>query len=323
MSDGTPNPHHRPQLSAAIAGNFPLDESIILALPESSKLLSAHHHRTSAWASTGRIKTEQSDGTQTQYFIKCIAGAHGRSMMEGEYHAMTELYNSMSNFVPKPYTWGKYQGEKTYFFLSEFIDFNNSLPEPNQLGLKLAQLHQTSSSPTGKFGLQVTSYQGQTSQSVAWEKSWTTFFTSLLRHVIELDLKINGSLDNLELLEGRLILHVIPRLIGLLEKDGRSIKPCLVHGDLWEGNIGTSSITSDLYIFDAGAYYAHNEMELGQWRCNYNKIHDRVYTETYLQHFGVSDPKEEWDDRNRMYCIYFNVLYSVNHTAQGTAARQQ
>jgi protein-ribulosamine 3-kinase len=322
MSNGTPNPHHRPQLST-ITGNFPLDESIILALPESSKLLSADQHGISTLASTGRIKTEQSDGTQTQYFIKCIAGAHGRSMIEGEYLAMTELYNTMSSFVPKPYMWGKYQLEETYFFLSEFIDFNDDLPEPNQLGLKLAQLHQTSSSPTGKFGLQATSYQGHTSQNVAWEKSWTTFFTNLLKHVIDLDFKLNGSWDNLDLLERRLISFVIPRLIGRLEKDGRSIKPCLVHGDLWEGNIGTSSRTRDLYIFDAAAYYAHNEMELGQWRCKYNKIHDRVYTETYLQHFGVSDPKEEWDDRNRMYCIYFNVIYSVNHTAQGAAVRQQ
>jgi hypothetical protein len=56
------------------------------------------------------------------------------------------------------------------------------------------------------------------------EKGWITFFINLLKHVIDLDFKMNGSWENLDLLEERIISLVIPQLIGVLEKDGRSIK---------------------------------------------------------------------------------------------------
>ena len=137
-----------------------------------------------------------------------------------------------------------------------------------------------------------------------------------------LDFETNGYWKDLDILEQRILSYVIPRLIGNLERDGRSVKPSLIHADLWEGNTGTSYENGDIYIFDSGAFYAHNEMEIGDWRCHYNKIHNKVYTRTYLRHYGPSEPREEWDDRNRMYCIYFNVIYSVNHLDQGKAVRQ-
>ena len=124
------------------------------------------------------------------------------------------------------------------------------------------------------------------------------------------------------MLEERTFEKVIPRLVGALESEGRSVKPCLIHADLWEGNTGTSYETGDVYVFDSGAFYAHNEMEIGDWRCHYNKIHNKIYTRTYLKFFGPSEPKGEWDDRNRMYSIYFNLIYSVNHMDQGRAVRQ-
>ena len=53
-----------------------------------------------------------------------------------------------------------------------------------------------------------------------------------------------------------------------------------------------------------------------------NKIHNSVYTRIYLCYSALSEPHEEWDDRNRMYSMYYNVIYSVNHGDQGTAVWQ-
>ena len=246
-------------------------------------------------------------------------------MMEGEFNAMSELYKYMPNMVPKPHFWGKFRlgNPDTYFFVSQFIDMNDRVPEPTQLCTKLAQLHRNSVSPTGKFGFHITTCQGRIPQaSGGWEDSWTECFTKLLKHIMALDFETNGYWKDLDILEQRILSYVIPRLIGNLERDGRSVKPSLIHADLWEGNTGTSYENGDIYIFDSGAFYAHNEMEIGDWRCHYNKIHNKVYTRTYLRHYGPSEPREEWDDRNRMYCIYFNVIYSVNHLDQGKAVRQ-
>ena len=307
-----------------VSGDFPLDENVLANFPNGTKVLSASRSGTSAWTITARINVELPDGVHTRYFLKCAAEDRGRVMMEGEYNAMSELYKTMPSFVPKPISWGRYHvgNPDTYYFLSDFIDMNDRVPEPNQLCSKLAQLHRTSVSPTGKFGMHVTTCQGRTPQAVAWEHSWTEFFLNLLRYVADLDFEVNGYWEELDLLEKRIFETVIPRLIGALERDGRSVKPCLIHADLWEGNTGTSYETGDIYVFDSGAFYAHNEMEIGDWRCHYNKIHNKIYTRTYLRHYGPSEPKEEWDDRNRMYSVYYNVIYSVNHMAQGKAVRQ-
>lgn len=36
----------------------------------------------------------------------------------------------------------------------------------------------------------------------------------------------------------------------------------LIHGDLWGGNMGTLLETGEIVLFDAGCYYAHNEMDI-------------------------------------------------------------
>ncbi|TVY92035.1 Fructosamine-3-kinase [Lachnellula willkommii] len=260
-----------------------------------------------------------------RFFLKCAAGERGRIMMKGEFNGMSELHKTMPGFVPKPHAWGSYGigNPETHFFLQQYIDMSERVPDPNQLCSKLAALHEKSVSPTGKFGFHITTCQGQIPQKTGgWEEKWTTLFTKMLRHVVDLDIETNGLWKELEILEKRIFSRVIPKLIGNLERDGRSIKPSLVHGDLWEGNTGTCFETGNIYIYDSGTCYAHNEFEIGDWRCHYNKIHNKVYTRTYLKHYGPSEPKDEWDDRNRMYCIYFNIIYSVNHLDQGTAVRQ-
>ncbi|KAG6988860.1 hypothetical protein G7Y79_00069g096520 [Physcia stellaris] len=308
----------------SVSGHLPLDENVLASFPTGSKVLSAEGYGKSDWTITARIDVELPDGTSTHYFLKCATEERGRLMMQGEFNAMKEIHKTMPEFVPKPLSWGKYRvgNPDTYYFLQEFLEMSNRLPEPKQLCSKLAQLHKNSVSPTGKFGFHVTTCNGRTPQEVSWESTWTLFFSKLLRHVANIDFEVNGMWEALEILENRIFGQVIPRLIGILESDGRSIKPCLIHADLWEGNTGTVIETKNIYIFDSGAFYAHHEMEIGDWRCRYNEINKSIYTETYKDNYKPSEPKQEWDDRNRMYSVYFNLIYSVNHLLEGKPVRQ-
>jgi protein-ribulosamine 3-kinase len=115
---------------------------------------------------------------------------------------------------------------------------------------------------------------------------------------------------------------VIPRLIGILESNGRSIKPCLIHGDLWETNIGTDIETGNIYIFDAAAYYGHNEMETGIWRVAHHRIKAEAYRKEYVQHYEKSEPVEEWDDRLKLYGVKTKLMYSAG-VLNGQAIRRQ
>lgn len=136
----------------------------------------------------------------------------------------------------------------------------------------------------------------------------------MLQHSIKIDAQENGTWDALSTISTRVITSVIPLLLGPLESDGRIVKPSLIHGDLWDGNIGTDYETGNIYIFDAGAYYAHNEMELGMWRCERHRfVNNEIYLEEYLRNAGVSEPVEMFDDRNRLYCIYMNMWASAHH----------
>jgi len=249
-----------------VAGDFPVDEAIVDKFPLGTVILSATRYGTSAWTVTARLVVQLPDGSEERYFLNCASDDIGRTMMEGEFSSMSELYKTMPSFIPKPHSWGKYRVENpdTYFFISQFIDMSNRVPEPNQFCAKLAQLHRSSVSPTGKFGFHITTCQGRIPQRTGqWESKWTDLFTKLLEHVVELDFQANGHWEALDRLEKRIFSSVIPRLIGKLERDGRSIRPCLIHADLWEGNTGTAYDTGDIYIFDAGAYYAHSEIEIG------------------------------------------------------------
>ncbi|GMG43480.1 unnamed protein product [Aspergillus oryzae var. brunneus] len=299
-------------------------KDIVAEFPPRSRLISARPLGISTWTNTTRLSVEHPDGKEKVYFLKCAQSEDGRVLVQGEFNSMSEIYATAPGFVPKPYTWGTCYLDDTeaYFFISEFIDFSGRLPEPDRLWGKLADLHQTSVSPTGKFGFHVTTCQGRTAQSVPWERSWTVFFSKLLAHVVSLDAKTNGPWGNFEILARRCVEAVIPRLIGALERDGRKVKPCLIHGDLWKGNTGTSLETGDIYVFDSAAFYAHNEMETGNWRCHYNNLRDPIYTQTYLSLVPPSDPRDIWDDRNCLYSVYYTVIYSVNHRCQGTAVRQ-
>lgn len=312
-------------VSQPYPGDFRVDDNVLAKFPEGTTILSADSFGTSAWTVSARLHLKLPDGTEERYFLKSAPEKDGRILMEGGFNAMSEIYKWAPDLAPKPHSWGKYTLEKpeAYFFLSQYMDLSDMMPEPNQLCTKLARLHRESQSPTGQFGFHITTCQGHTPQSLAWESSWTVFFTQLLKHVIDKDFEFNGYWEELDQVEKRLITHVIPRLLDALVKDGRKIKPSLIHSNLWEGNSGTSFENNHVYIFDAAAFYAHHEMEVGNWRCYYNKISNRVYTRTYLRHHGPSEPKDEWEDRNRLYCIYYNTIYSVNHLGTGKAVRQR
>ena len=242
--------------------------------------------------------------------------------MEGEFNAMKEIYKTTPSLVPKPHAWGKFKAPEpeTYYFLCDFIEMKNQLPDPDRLCARLAELHRTSVSPTGRFGFHIPTYHGRFPQKVDWDSNWASFFRRLLGDALRLDLQTNGPWPDLERISERTLTKVVPRLLGALQENGREIKPCLIHGDLWEGNIGTTYGNDSIVIFDAGAYYAHNEMEIGMWRCVRHRIDAKVFTGHYLREYPVSEPVDEWEDRNRIYCVKMNVIHAAHH--RGDIVRQ-
>lgn len=253
-----------------------------------------------------------------------MPGEHGKMMMEGEFSAMTELYKFAPTFIPEPYTWGKFESAppSTYFFLLEFKDMTSKLPSPEPFCSELAKLHQTSVSPTGKFGFHIATTHGKLPQHMVWTSSWEAMFRKILSDLLLLDLDTNGPWKEFQHVYERILTLVLPKLIGPLESEGRTVKPCLLHGDLWHGNIGVDNKTGRTYIFDASSFYGHNELELGMWRDSHlNRMSWDVYGKEYLRTVGVSEPAQQFDDRNRIYHVKFLMWHSAHHP--NDAARER
>jgi fructosamine-3-kinase len=182
-------------------------------------------------------------------------------------------------------------------------------PEPETFVSKVAKLHSEGKSPTGKFGFPVSTVCGIFERTVTWESSWAKSFASQLNDVIKYDTETNGPWPELGVVCKQIIEVVIPRLLGALQSDGRTIEPALIHGDLWEQNIGIDMETGETVVFDAGSTYAHNEMEFGTWRCSWAYyFNSAAYMRQYQRYIKPSEPVDEWDDRNRLYSLhpYFN-----------------
>ena len=227
---------------------------------------------------------------------------------------MSELCKVIPAMIPCPIAWGKFQLESpsTYFLLAEFKNMSDKPPDPVQLGALVAELHQKSFSPTGMFGFEVQTYDGKLPQTFEWNNGWTDFYAKLLTSAYDQDIRSNGTWSEIADAFRSIIDSVVPRLLNALECDGRRIKPCLIHGDLWEGNIGTDYETGQIYIFDSAAYYAHNEMEIASWTCKHHKLSAGSYKREYLRNFGADEPLDEWEDRSRLYRLKILLMNSAH-----------
>ena len=234
-------------------------------LPEGCTITSTEIHGVSFWASTGRIDVSLSDGSPESFFLKVLSKTLGKEMVRGEFESMSAIHGVHPGFVPKPIAWGTYDDVKdTHFFLCEFREMTEDMPDPHRFAAHLSAVHQKSVSPTGKFGFHVTTYAGNLPQMIEWEDSWERFFAKSMRYALDLEIERKGPDEELESLSKVLFEKVIPRLLRPLESQGRKVKPSLVHGDLWYANSGIDIGTNQPLVFDACSFYAHNECTLYQ-----------------------------------------------------------
>jgi fructosamine-3-kinase len=239
--------------------------------------------------------------------------------MRGEYTSMVEIFNTVPSFAPQPLGYGQCdQDPDAHFFLCEYLTIDHVLPDPVSLGKNLAELHRKSQSPTGKFGFHCTTFDGKLPLNTTWDSDWKSFFTTLMCDVYKLDVEINGFWKELDDAMQVMLHKLIPRLLDPLTADGRTVKPCLIHDDLWEGNIGTDTATGRVFVFDACAYYAHHEKEMGMWRCGNHAMSDGRYREEYFRNYPPSEPVEEADDRNRLYCVQTMLMHSAHYPGKGS-----
>lgn len=181
-------------------------------------------------------------------------------MVTGEFLAMQRIHAVKPDFVPCPIGWGAYESvEDVHFLLCEFREMETKLPDVEPFAEIMSEVHGETTSPNGKFGFDCLTYHGNVPIEHGWHDSWEQYFTTTTRALLETEQTTRGRDETISRLTKPFFEEVVVRLLRPLETDGRSIKPSLIHGDLWHGNVAVEAQTRKPVIFDAAGFYAHNE----------------------------------------------------------------
>lgn len=219
----------------------------------------------SGWASTGKWVTDDSE-----FFVKQSSKANA-AMFAGEAAGLTAMRlaaeatavdGAPALRIPEVFHSGDYDDGRGSFIVMEFLEMGRG-GDMADFGRALARMHlaapdasTAAEAAAGRFGFCVDNTIGATPQCNAWSDSWIEFYRDQ-----RLDFQINragdASID-------RLWRDLKPR-IGELFDDDEVIEPCILHGDLWSGNIGTARGAPS--IFDPACYFGHHEAEWGMSWC--------------------------------------------------------
>ncbi|KAG7006437.1 hypothetical protein G7Y79_00014g036120 [Physcia stellaris] len=165
------------------------------------------------------------------------------------------------------------------------------LPDVDRFTARLAELHRNSTSPNGKVGYHLTTYNGILPQDNRWTDSWEEYFSNNFRRMIELEQEAQGPPTEEQIsLTSSMLEMVIPRLLRPLETEGRKVKPCLIQ-------------YKEPIVFDASAFYGHNEYEVRTMRPDVRFKFGRAYLKAYHRNYPIALPLEDHADRNSLYSI--------------------
>ena len=182
--------------------------------------------------------------------------------MYGTFESEKLVHEFAPKNVPEPIAWGTYKSmPDTHFYICVFHEMLEDLPDIHGLGVFVAGLHMRSmgKSRDGKYGFHVATHLANIPNDNSWCDSWEEWFANAMRRMLQVEDASHGPDAELKGLTDALFAKVIPRLLRPLETGGREIKPCLIHSDLWPGNIKADAETDELMVFDSCAYWGHNE----------------------------------------------------------------
>ncbi|XP_031495130.1 protein-ribulosamine 3-kinase, chloroplastic [Nymphaea colorata] len=227
------------------------------------------------------------------FFVKTNRSI-GPEMFEGEALGLSLMYETKSIRVPRPFKVGSLPRGGS-FIIMEFIEFGPSRGDQAMLGRKLAEMHKASKSDKG-FGFPVNNTIGSTPQINTWSTDWVQFYAEH-RLGYQLNLALQQYGDSAIHEKGQRLINNMHKLF-----EDVVIEPCLLHGDLWSGNI-SSDKNGEPVILDPACYYGHNEAEFGMsWCAGFTSSFYNAYFEVMPKHPGH-------EQRRDLYLLY----HYLNH----------
>ncbi|KAI0152909.1 Fructosamine kinase-domain-containing protein [Xylariaceae sp. FL1272] len=284
-----------------------LDPAILAVLPKDCQVMSLTRHGTGSWADGYRLEIKSGD-EKLEYFLKVYNEPKHFELARGEFESQKELQEYIPENASTPLAYGKLERSPLSFFLTLFRKLHEDIIVCSKcLAQVFSKLYELSSSPNGKFGFHVTTFNGVVPMANDWCDSWEEFYGRQMRSDIQWLHSICGPDSEFDEVFQEFFERVIPRLLRPLETGGRSIKPTLLHGDAWSGNIQTDEETGQVIFFDSCCFYGHNELDLGMMcdpRYRFGEEHVKAYQELVPK----SEPQDDFSDRQLIYAMRDNII---------------
>lgn len=157
----------------------------------------------------------------------------------------------------------------------------------------LTKIHRVTNT---SFGLEYDNYIGSLIQKNSPKTTWSTFFienriSPLLKRAFDRNLLRKNHLDLFE--------NLFLRLNEILPNES----PCLIHGDLWSGNLMNKDGISPVFI-DPAIYFGNREMDIAMTKMFGG------FNETYLCFYQDIFPMEPgWEKRIKIHNLYPSLVH--------------
>jgi len=234
------------------------------------------------------------DSNQRDWFIKTNSPSL-LDMFSAEAAGLDEIAKTQSIHSPQVICYGK-SSEFSYLVL-EYIPMS-SLSQHGKAGEQLAQMHRTFAE---YYGWKRDNTIGSTPQPNTQETDWANFWAKhRLTH--QLDLAKQAGYPTKSYDAG---LKLAENLHSFF--NGYNVKPSLLHGDLWAGNIASDKSGKPI-IYDPAVYFGDRETDIALTELfgGYNQD----FYAAYKNHFPLD---QGYQTRKTLYNLYhilnhFNLL---------------
>ena len=257
------------RLSTQLAAMAPLDQELESWASSAGygKVDKAIPVGSSGWASFRKVTVTnppESNGKPVSFFVKSSSRS-SEEMFYGEALGLQAMYECSQGKdalkIPEVYHYGDFSEGKGSLIVMEYLNLAGR-SDDRALGKAMARMHlapptEEAGNPDKAFGFPVDNTIGGTPQPNPWTKpnsgtqEWIQFFRD---HRIGHQLDLAGDSYCSNLWEK----DIAPRLHLLFEDlhGDKEIKPSILHGDLWSGNIGSADGKPS--IFDPAVYVSHS-----------------------------------------------------------------
>lgn len=231
-------------------------------------------------------------GDSSTYFVK-LNSASQVAMFEAEVLGLKQMQQTATIRVPQQIGWGTASGSA--YIVLEWLEIgrgNNFSWQ--EMGRRLAAMHQWQPSTKEGFGWDINNTIGSTPQINTWTADWAEFYAQhRLAYQFQLARRRGGHFPLQE--------RLLAAIAGLLAD--HQPQPSLVHGDLWGGNAAFTA-SGEPVIFDPATYFGDREVDVAMTELfgGFPAAFYQGYNEVFPLHPG-------YEKRKTLY----NLYHILNH----------